>query len=101
MHKNRALLSWARGQKKKLGLSPSFSRREFGYTIGIATAVGKHPFCRNGVVAIVMEPLAVISCVARDPTLKVVSAISGKDFARMKIIGKMTRVGEHKEYLQE
>jgi hypothetical protein len=56
-------------KKRALGLTQNPPCREFGYAVGVGATVSEHPFRRNGVVAVVVEPLAVMGGVARDPTL--------------------------------
>lgn len=72
-----------------LGLPPSRSCRQFGNAVGVTASVGEHPAVSGKFLPLFSEPLAVALRVSLDPTLKVVGAVSGKDFARGGVVSEM------------
>ena len=70
-------------------LAPGAASRQLSYTVIVVLAVGEYPTIGRAGQPMCLKPLAVIGDVVSDPTLQVVAAVGGENFASGEIVSKM------------
>ena len=70
-------------------LAPGAASCQLGYTVIVVLAVGKYPAGGRAGLPNSREVFAVVGVVTLDPTLQVVGAIGGENFASGEIVSKM------------